>query len=277
MTLPLPDHWSYSSLISTYKSCPRQFYLSRIKQAQPLPAWYFVVGSTVHEVIEYKLGPDDYRGDIVGDYFTAEVLKARQDEPDTSKWLHSTIDGEPVIEERALKLARDCVEAALDWLEDFDVWEVEPDISGFLPGCKQKIKAFPDLIGHHKKHGDLIIDWKTGKTRGQPMQLMTYNALMREQPDLPWMEHGGTSFRGMFVMLNPAAGKTRPIKLEMTPAEVGAMYGELEKKVNGGAFPALPNFMCEYCSMRPNCKTKSGANKRTLYYDTPEKDGVIPY
>lgn len=272
-TLPLPDHWSYSSLISTYKSCPRQFYLSRLKRAQPLPAWYFVVGSTVHRYIEHHL-TSEINQPVEG-WFSKYVLEARQDEPDTTKWLCSTVDGELIIEERALKLAQDCVNAALTWLEDFTVWDVEPDITGHLPGCKQEIKAFPDLLGEHKKHGPLIVDWKTGKTRGQPMQLMTYKVLLEvmgyvRTPNL-------SKLRGMFVMLNPAAGGTRPIKLEMTPAEVGAMYGELERKVEKGAFPALPNFMCEYCSMKPNCKTKSGANARTLYYDTPEKDGVITF
>lgn len=282
MTLLLPDHWSYSSLVSTYKNCPRQFYLSRLKQAKPVPAWYFVIGSTVHKYIEFKLKPPV---DIVAELwkdgqpsveylFERYVLEARQDEPDTTKWLYSTVDGEDIIEERALKLAQDCVEYALTWLEDFTVWDVEPDISGYLPGCKQKIKAFPDLTGEHKKHGPLIVDWKTGKTRGQPMQLMTYNALLRVKQAFPYME---TGYRGMFVMLNPAAGKTRPIRLEMTPAEVGVMYGELERKVEKNVFPAMVQFNCKFCTMLPNCKTKSGANPRTLYYDTPEKDGVIPY
>jgi hypothetical protein len=111
------------------------------------------------------------------------------------------------------------------------------------------------------------------------MQLETYNALctVPRKIDLPFTEHGSMVFRGMFVYLNPAAQKSRPINLVMTPAEVGKMYGDLERKVLAGAFPALPNFMCDFCTMKPNCKTKSGANTRTLYYDTPEKDGVTPF
>jgi len=272
MTLPLPDHLSYSAG-STFKSCPRAFYLSRLKRAEAAQAWYFVVGSAVHKWIE---------GSLKGEWsvnietiFNDEVMSARKIEPDTTKWLHATVNDVPVIEERALKLARDCVEYAIEWLEDFTAWQIEPDWSGTLPGCTMQIKAFPDLIGEHKKHGPLIVDWKTGKTRGQRMQLETYNAL-----NVYCAHHlrgKGYTPRGMFVYLNPEAQKSRPISLTMTPSDLGKVYGEYERKIKAGAFPAMPGFMCDFCTMKPNCKTKSGANSRTLYYDTPTKDGVIPF
>lgn len=276
MTLPLPDHLSYSAAISTFKSCPRAFYLSRIKRAESAQAWYFVVGSAVHSFIEQHLLNKEDMGTLdIDEFFMAEVMSARQVEPDTTKWLHATVNDIPVIEERALKLAQDCAEYALEWLEDFTPWHVEPDISGMLPGCTMPIKAFPDLIGEHSKHGPLIVDWKTGKTRGQRMQLETYKSLLGtwdSMTDVKWHE-----LRGMFVYLNPEAQKSRPVKLVMTPKEVGAMYGEIERKIKAGAFPAMPQFMCDFCTMKPNCKTKSGANPRTLYYDTPEKDGLVPF
>jgi hypothetical protein len=58
---------------------------------------------------------------------------------------------------------------------------------------------------------------------------------------------------------------------------MGAMYAEVERKIQKGAFPALVQYNCRFCTMLPNCKLKSGSNERTRYYDTPEKDGVIPY
>lgn len=269
----LPDHLSYSAAISTFKSCPRAFYLSRIKRAESAQAWYFVVGSAVHSFIEMYLRGNATQWDDI--FFNQEVIEARQIEPDTTKWLYATVNDIPVIEERALKLAQDCAEYALEWLEDFTPWHIEPDISGFLPGCKMQIKAFPDLIGEHSKHGPLIVDWKTGKTRGQRMQLETYSALLFDPQSKVLVR--AWPLRGMFVYLNPEAQKSRPVKLVMTPKEVGAMYGEYERKIKAGAFPAMPQFMCDFCTMKPNCKTKSGVNARTSYYDTPEKDGVIPF
>jgi hypothetical protein len=126
----------------------------------------------------------------------------------------------------------------------------------------------------------VIIDWKTGKSKPKDnLQLETYDALMSNQPDLPWMEHGGMAgqFTGLWVMLNPDAAKARPVQLVKTPQEMGAMYAEVERKILAGAFPANIQYNCRFCTMLPNCKTKSGSSERTRYYDTPEKDGVIPY
>lgn len=276
MTLSLPDHLSYSAG-STFKSCPRAFYLSRLKRAESAQAWYFVVGSAVHAWIEQYLKNDKHLGEVIpiDEQFNHEVLRARRIEPDTSKWLHATVNDVAIVEERALELALDCVEYATEWLEDFTAWHVEPDISGYLPGCSMQIKAFPDLIGEHSKHGPLIVDWKTGKTRGQRMQLETYGGLLLGSSKFTVAT--AMDLRGMFIYLNPEAQKSRPINLTMSPADLGKVYGEYERKIKAGAFPAMPGFMCDFCTMKPNCKTKSGANPRTLYYDTPTKDGVIPF
>jgi hypothetical protein len=231
-----------------------------------------VVGSAVHKFIEYSLTSETNQP--IEGWFNSEVLKARKVEPDTTKWLFATVNDVPIVEGRALKLAQDCAKYAMQWLEDFTPWHVEPDISGFLPGCTMQIKAFPDLIGEHKKHGPLIVDWKTGKTRGQRMQLETYNVLIK---NMDWSDNRTHALRGMFVYLNPEAQKSRPTNLTMTPADLGKMYGDYEKKIKAGAFPAMPQFMCDFCTMKPNCKTKSGANPRTNYYDTPSEDGVIPF
>lgn len=272
----LPDHLSYSSL-SSLDSCPRSYYLSRLKRAEAVPAWYFVVGSAVHATIEQYLKDDEVIPIEI--HFDHQVLKARQIEPDTSLWMHGGSKDEPVIEERALKLAQDCVERALEYLEDFTVWGVEPDITGRLPGCDVPIKAFPDLIGEHRKNGPLIVDWKTGTTRGNRLQLETYNALcmVPRAVDLPFTEHASLIFKGQFIMLNPKAGNSRPLELKETPESMGARYQEAYEQIKRGGFPVLPSTRCDWCDMKPNCKTMSGATKRATYYDTPEKDGVIPF
>src|SRR5260221_7764772 len=152
-----PDHLSYSSL-STYNQCPRRYYLGRIKKAEALPAWYFAIGTAVHSAIEAKLEGMSESSFSVESYFIAEVERLMLIEPDTSLWLHGGSKDEPVIEERALKRAQECFETALEILQDCDILEVEPDITGYLPGCNLPIMAYPDVLVEHRKHGPLIID-----------------------------------------------------------------------------------------------------------------------
>lgn len=268
----IPDHLSYSSL-STYRECPRAYYLSRVKQAWPVPAWYFIVGSTVHDMIQEKLRTGlDLPPAQLEERFMELVREAMQTEPDTGKWLYGGSDTEPVIEERALKLAQDCYENAVTFLQDVDVWHVEYDASGYLPGCSMEIKAFIDLIGEHKKHGPLIADWKTGKNKPKDnLQLETYHKLycLKVEKVQP--------MKGMYVMLNPAASKARPVDFLHTPESLGKMYGEVEAQINKRVARPNPRFMCKFCDQLPNCTTKSGKTQRSVYYDTPEKDEWMPF
>lgn len=265
-----PTHLSYSSL-SSYKSCPRSYYLSRVKRAEPVPAWYFIVGTSVHTCIESSLNGDDFD---IEQAFYSEVERAMLVDPDVSVWLHGGGKDEPVVEDRALGLARSCLGSALEFLEDVEVWAVEYDLTGHLPGVSLPIKAFPDLVGEHKKHGPVIIDWKTGKSRGDKLQLETYNALSQVS-DNPFLLD--VPFKGWFQMLNPAAQKARPFKFKETVSSMAKMYAEVEASILKGVYPAIPQFNCGFCTMKPNCKLMSGSTPRTRYYDTPEKDGGYPF
>lgn len=279
--IELPDHLSPSSLYS-YNECPRGYYLSRVKKAEGLPAWYFVVGTTVHRFIEDHVRSTVFSHSLPAPDGTAifmeEVRKARLIEPRTDKWLHGGSDDEPVVEERALRLALDCIENALVFLDDFTPWEVEYDASGFLPHCTMEIKCYIDMIGDHKRHGPMIVDFKTGKTKPKNNdQLETYNARLMSEPDAPFMEHGSMRFKGLWVMLNPGARKARPITFKETPDTMGRKYLELQRKVESKVADPNPGYGCRWCTMKPNCKTQSGMNKRTAYYDTPVKDGWYPF
>lgn len=240
-----------------------------------MPAWYFVVGTAVHEYIQSLEFTDGKVRDVsspaqeVEDLFMAEVLKQREIEPDTGKWLHGGTKEDPVIEERALKLAQICAENAITWLQDFTVWNVEYDATGHLPGCSMKIKAFLDAVGEHKKHGPLIIDWKTGKNKPKDNdQLETYHCLYYDR------DH---EYKGLYVMLNPGAAKARPIKFKETRESLGKKYGEVEQMILKKIAKPEPQFNCKFCNMKPNCVTQSGPTPRARYYDTPTKDGWFPF
>lgn len=253
-------HFSYSSK-NTYDSCPRAYYLSRIRRAEPVPAWYFAIGTAVHQWIEHHLthGWDE----SIDSLFYSEVMRLRRIEPDTTRWLHGGSKDLPVVEERALKLAQDCVERAVLFLDDIDVWEVELDVSGTLPGMDLPLKAYVDIIGEHKKHGPIIGDWKTGKSKPKDaFQLETYNVL-RQLSNL-YTEY---QFKGLWLMLNPDAPRARPIELVKSIKSVSEMYGASAKRADAGIYPAKVQYNCRFCDMKPNCKAASGINKRTRYYD----------
>jgi hypothetical protein len=284
--MTVPDHLSYSSL-STYNQCPRRYYLGRVKKAEALPAWYFAIGTAVHQAIEWHLSGATVGEDEVETVFIKEVERLMLIEPDTSLWLHGGSKDEPITEERALKRAQECFETAVTILQDIDVYEVEPDITGYLPGCDLPIMAFPDLLGEHKKHGPMIVDWKSGASKPKDqLQLETYGALLKVR----WFKINGNTLlagnsspvqypKGAWAMLKPDLYKTGPLRvvsLKETPESMGKMFHAVEEKIQKKIWPTLSGFGCKFCEQLPNCKLKSGSNERTRYYDKSEEEGY-PY
>lgn len=274
------DHLSFSSL-STYLQCPRRYYLGRVKKAEALPAWYFAIGTAVHQAIEWHLSGATVGHAEVEALFMKEVERLMLIEPDTSLWLHGGSDDEPLIEERALKRAQDCFETALTILEDVDVWEVEPDITGYLPGCSLPIVAYPDLLGEHKKHGPLIIDWKTGASKPKNnLQLDVYKALLQvREPGDSRLLSPVPDFKGAWAMLKPGLYKTGPLRivsLKETTASMGKMFHEVEEKISQKLWPAMSSFSCRFCEHQLSCKLQSGSTQRTRYFDKAEEEGY-PY
>lgn len=267
-------HISFSQH-SAYSKCQRSWYLSKIVRAPERPAWYTIIGSSVHEMIEDWLNPDisfTGRDSISAEkYFHPLVLKAMEREPDTDQWMHSLDgDGVPLVKERALEFVKVAFDRALTFLEDIDVWEVEYDASGHLPGCEPEIKAFVDIIGEHKKQGPTILDWKSGKHK-DPFQLETYVALL--------MSNGhyddDMDFKGYFAMLAPWAPQSRYKDLSsVDPAAVGAKYQDTWEKMQARFYKTThTEAICGFCFQRDNCLLRSGDRARAEYYDRAEIDG----
>ena len=260
-------HISYSQH-SSYSKCPRSWYLSKVIKAPERPAWYTIIGSSVHAMIEDWLGPEDTPRPAE-DYFHPLILSAMEREPDVDQWMHSLDgDGVPLVRERALEFVKVAFERALDFLEDIDVWEVEYDASGYLPGCKPEIKAFVDIIGEHKKRGPVILDWKTGKHK-DPFQLETYSALLR-QP-----KHQMFPQFGYFAMLAPWAPQSRYKDLSgVDPAAVGAKYQETWSAIQARFYKTThTEAICGFCFQRDNCLLRSENKERAEYYDRSADDG----
>lgn len=262
-------HISYSQY-STYKKCPRSWYLSKVRRAPERPAWYTITGSAVHEMIEeYLRSPFlEFNAD---EYIYPLIQKARRTEPDTDQWMFALDDQKnPIIKERAVEHVRVCFERAVEYLEDIDVWEVEYDASGYLPGCEVEIKAFVDILGEHKKQGPAIVDWKTGKHKDR-FQLDTYKALLGQDGN----GHGAVDFKGYFAMLAPWASQSRYLTLNVDPAVVGAEYQRVYNKMKAKLYPTTGvDAVCGFCFQRDNCLRRSDDKERAAYYDRSEEDGL---
>lgn len=269
--LEMITHLSYSQY-NQYKTCPRAWYLGKVKQAEEKQAWYTAIGSAVHSMIEEHLrGVPRYDGKSLNaeDFFYPLVSAQMAIEPDTSKWMAGGSKAEPVVEERALRRVEECFEKALTFLDEIDVWEVEYDATGYLPGLEVPVKAFVDITGEHKKHGPVILDWKTGSSKpSDNFQLETYKALL--SPLIKWT--------GLWAMLNPTASKARPIDLSaVDPAEVGAKYQVAYEGMRARLYPTKHSkFKCGFCFHQDNCLLNAGPTDRAKYYDRAHEDG-LPY
>jgi len=196
-------------------------------------------------------------------------------EPDLSAWLAGGPEHAPITHDKALQRAVECIERADDFLADLDVWEVEFDASGRLPGLEVPVKAFVDILAEHKKKGPVIIDWKTGSTKPDNFQLETYNALLQQQG---WLKinagrDGQGSFMGRYVMLAPGGANTRYIDFKLTPEEVGKKYQAVYRAMSEKKYQTNAGFGCRFCFQSANCLVNSGPTERALYYDKSSEEG----
>ena len=276
--LELPNHVSFSQY-NTYTDCPRNWYLSKIRKAEECQTYYLPIGTAVHQMVEDWLDDDHGRPDgyfpSAESFFFPLIRQQMLIEPDTTKWLAGGPEKDPVVGDKALQKVKDCFETALEFLDDIDVWEVEYDASGSLPGLDVEVKAFADIIGEHKKHGPTILDWKTGsKKPGNNFQLETYAALL--QVDKKWWnltEDRPIKFKGLWAMLDPNASVARPIDLSaVDPAEVGAKYQKAWEGMKSMQIQANKKYMCKMCFNKDNCMEYSGMTPRTVHYDRSHID-----
>lgn len=264
----LPAHISYSQWKS-YSSCPRSWYLARLKGGEEKQSWYLPIGTTVHDGVEARLKGEPF--DTTARFYEL-VEKQMRIEPDLSAWLAGGPEHAPITHDKALARAVECIERADDFLSDLDVWEVEYDASGRLPGLEVPVKAYVDIIGEHKKQGPVIWDWKTGSTKPDNFQLETYNALLTEVG----YGHGGNmvaDWKGRYIMLAPGAPSTRYVSFKLTPEEVGAKYQAVYTQMQEKIYRADAGFNCRFCFQAENCLVNKGMTQRAMYYDKSAEDG----
>ena len=274
--MPIP-HISYSQY-RTYTSCPRSWYLSKVVGAEEKQTWYLPIGSAVHSMIEEYLNADDQGTGYVltrtaEQVFYPLIEKQMLIEPDLTKWMAGGPEAAPITHDKALQRVTECFEKAVQELEAIDVWHVEYDASGRLPGLEVPLKAYVDIVGEHKKKGPVILDWKTGSTKPDNFQLETYAALLDHtvNDQVPWDVRG---WHGRYVMLAPGSANTRYVDLSaVDPAEVGAKYQKVYEQMQAKIYKAQAGFNCRFCFNQENCMVNAGITPRTSYYDRSAEDG----
>ena len=270
MTPTLPAHISYSQW-KQYSACPRSWYLARLKGGEELQSWYLPIGTVVHDGIEARLKGEPF--DLTKRFYSL-VEKQMKIEPDLSKWLAGGPTDSPITNEKALQRAVECYEKAVQELEAIDVWEVEYDASGRLPGLSVPIKAFIDIVGEHKKKKvPVILDWKTGSTKPDNFQLQTYASLLYTNYNFGVHVRDG-GWQGRYVMLAPGSSNTRYVDLsKVDPEEVGKKYQAVYSQMKEKLYQANAGFNCRFCFQQENCLVNKGMTKRAVYYDKSTEDG----
>jgi len=270
----LPEYMSFSAA-TRYEDCPRSWYLSYARKAEPRQTWFFPMGTAVHESIESYIKT----GNIpeFKDIFYPLIAKQMEIDPDHRNWLHAGT-GENIVQgQAAIDLGRACVDNAVKFLQDMDVWEVEHDASCSLPGLEVPVKMYIDIIGEHKKHGPIIVDWKSGKSAPQSIfQLETYKAGV--------LQHGFTDagfFNGYWGMLHPeATPKTSKGRLKdlshVTPEAIGKRFQAAYDGMKQAIYKANKKFGCKFCIMQDNCLANLAplGSERARHYDHSKTDGV---
>ena len=269
------QHISFSQY-SSYTQCPRAWYLGKVKHAEEKQTWYLPLGSAVHTSVEMFIATGDVPS--FESIFYPLIEKQMLIEPDLNKWMSGGSQSDPIVKDKAVQLGKDCVEKALTFLDDIDVWFVEYDASGNLPGLVVPIKAFVDVVGEHKKHGPSIVDWKTSASKPKDnFQLETYKALL----DVKDVGELGRDFRladiktGLWAMVRPTASKARPVDLsKVDPAEVGAKYQAVYEAMNKKIYKTQQSFNCKFCFHQDNCLLVAGRTDRAKYYDKAHEEGL---
>lgn len=229
------------------------------------------MGTAVHTIIEHFIAT----GEVLKfeDVFFPLVREQRKIEPDTTQWLAGGPKDAPFMGQKVVDMGKQCVENALTFLDDMEVWEVEYELLINLPGLEVPVKMFIDIVGEHKKHGPLVPDWKSSADKPKNnLQLETYGA---------GLKIGGAyrdiDFKGYWAMLRPGAkpktDRARLVEFQMTPEELGARYQRAYEKMKAKEYPALATF-CDFCTQKPNCLVQSGPTARATFYDKSETDGI---
>lgn len=219
-----PMALSYSRL-STFEQCPAKFdYLYVTKRVKDEDNIHTVFGSRVHEKLE-NAGKHGGVGVVLGDMHL---------DPEIAPFLplvQRILDqpGEKLFEHQmALTVARE----PCDWFAP-EVW----------------LRGIADVLIINGKTA-AALDWKTGKVKNNPTQLMLFAAMVMS--NMPQIDVVKTAF--VWLQHNDITPAT------YTRAQLPTMWGQLlprfhavQESVDLGVFKTKPSGLCPWCPAKGIC------------------------
>lgn len=266
-------HASHSS-INSYLRCGKAFELEKIKNYPTTPAWYLIGGSAVHAVTEaWDKGDRWATVDLMAvDCLYYEVEKARDIEPDESKWLAAGYGNRQQRFEHWAPKVVDYAEQwkELEWGKYSDIKLVEQDVSTVLPSGIE-VRGYVDRVSVvHDSQTIEILDLKSGSTRpDSDQQLGIYSVLVQEYFKNDYYttdvaDYDIIAANYMFKDDDFYEMDVSAWNLETLDRLAQTWYGGVSNQV----FLPVRGEGCDRCSVRDACFLQSGDTPVTREYDS---------
>lgn len=267
-------NFSYSS-VTQYMECGKKWYFNRVAKVPETPAWWLVLGSTVHKTTEIFDNGEDIDSMGIMSVLDSEVAKAVEKEPNMAAWQKTYYDRAKTPEEMyydTFDKAQEFHERWVRWRDndryeiigvevpiETSFWFVDRDTSEEV---EITLIGYVDRTVENQETGDLgIVDLKTGKsTPPTDMQLGWYKVGLEAQggPPYSW----GAYWKADTGDLTPRVGLSRWDNVLVTDYGRGLTLG-----VWGNVF--LPNLStnCARCPFQRSCYAYSGPTEWSRKYD----------
>lgn len=259
------------SQINQYTRCPMAYKLSRIDKEWARPAAWLPQGSAVHTVLEHVelsiIEGKPMELEEAKELFRSEYAKEVHrytDGPDEARrtpnlnwWTWSGPHNGPADIERRWGIGQEQIEKFYAWRAGHarEVWvtpDGKPAIELYfeieLSGIK--VRGYIDAVD--VVDGKLRVrDYKTGNSPGDDFQLGVYSVAIE-------ILYGVKPLLGDYYMAGKKGAKAKttvPYDLsEWTVEAVTARFHEVEKFIQAGEFPALPETdKCKFCDVSRAC------------------------
>lgn len=268
-----PPHLSHSQATTVWK-CGKAYDLERLSGMTPLPAWWFLGGTCVHEETEeldrllLAGGKVEMVGVKANTVARLDALVEREKQLkgiDTDQWLAAGRWPKKSGYDWWVENAPLMVERFYQWRIDTG-WEVA--FFNDVPGIECNLRVafnFGEFVGapdrvYRLPSGQLVVaDVKTGTTAPkEPLQLGTYaNAIEMLGFERPAF--------GTYVMVKKDEGEIHtpliPLDKYTTPYLEG-VYGAAQAQIEAGAFAPVVGEQCRQCVVQRGCYAADGADSQ---------------
>lgn len=267
-----PPHMSHSAAVS-YLRCPKSYELERLSGMTPVPAWWFIGGTTVHNVTEtydrLLLSGSVVSMEVVKQ-LTVDTLNQLVDEEVQRKgvpidqwfaagrWpkkngLDWWRENAPLMVERYVKW-REATKWEVAYFNDTPGIECDLVVSmdfGQLRGAPDRVFRLPS--------GQLVVaDVKSGSTLPkEPLQLGTY------ANDLELLGFERPAY-GTYVMVKQEPDDIRDLHTPLVPLDkyttpyLEGVYGAAHAAIGVGAFAPNVGDACRQCVVQKGCYAVGG-------------------